>query len=57
MCYNFSMSKIRVGVVRGGPSNEYEVSLQTGAHGLETLRNSLSHIYTPVDIFITRKDG
>ena len=49
------MSNIRVGVLRGGPSNEYDVSLQTGAHVLETLRNSLSHIYTPVDIFVSRE--
>lgn len=46
------MSKLRVGVVRGGTSSEYEVSLQTGA-------NILDHIskerYIPIDILISRR--
>lgn len=45
-----SSSKIRVGVLRGGPSNEYEVSIKTGA---SVLRN-LPEKYHPQDIFISR---
>src|SRR6185436_14653347 len=45
--------KIRVGVLRGGPSPEYKVSLETGRSVLENLPEE--H-YTPVDIFISR-DG
>ena len=44
--------KIRVGVLRGGPSPEYDISLQSGA---EVLKN-LSETYSPIDIFISR-DG
>lgn len=44
--------KIRVGVLRGGPSNEYDVSLQTG----DTVIHNLPDTYYPVDIFISR-DG
>jgi len=44
--------KIRVGVLRGGPSDEYGVSLQTGAKVLENLPAQ----YIPQDIFISR-DG
>ncbi len=45
------MHRIRVGVVRGGPSNEYDVSLQTGA----TVLNSLSQEkYNVKDIFIDK---
>ncbi len=43
-------SKIRVGVLRGGPSDEYEVSLKTGA----TVLKHLSEAYQPIDIFIDR---
>ncbi|MBI2474202.1 MAG: D-alanine--D-alanine ligase [Candidatus Taylorbacteria bacterium] len=46
------MKKTRVGVVRGGPSSEYEVSLSTGA---AVLKNLPDH-YEPIDIFIGR-DG
>lgn len=46
------MPKIRVGVLRGGPSSEYEVSLKSG----ETVINHLPEHYVPVDILIT-KDG
>ena len=46
------MSKIRVGVLRGGPSSEYEVSLRTGASVLKNLSDS----YQAQDIFIS-KDG
>lgn len=44
------MSKIRVGVLRGGPSSEYEVSLKTG----HTILQSLQDQYEPHDIFIDR---
>ena len=46
-------SKIKVGVLRGGPSSEYEVSLKTGA---SVLRNVPDEKYSPVDVFIS-KDG
>jgi D-alanine-D-alanine ligase len=49
------MSKIRVAVLRGGPSSEYEVSLKTGGHVLSLLRK-LEEKYEPIDIFISR-DG
>lgn len=51
----FSQDKIRVGVLRGGPSHEYDVSLQSGEHVLSLLRE-MSDLYEPVDIFIS-KDG
>ncbi len=44
--------KLRVGILRGGPSPEYEVSLKTGAQILKNIPERLS----PVDIFISR-DG
>ena len=45
-------SSLRIGVLRGGPSSEYDVSLQSGAHVLK----HLSETHKPVDIFISR-DG
>lgn len=48
----FSHKKSRVGVLRGGPSHEYEVSLRSG-HAV--LKHLPSH-YVPIDIFISR-DG
>ncbi len=42
--------KTRVGVLRGGPSSEYEISLQSGA----TILKHLPEHYHPVDIFIDR---
>jgi D-alanine-D-alanine ligase len=45
------MHKIRVGVLRGGPSSEYDVSLKTGANVLK----SLPEKYEGVDIFIDKK--
>lgn len=45
------MSKLRVGVLRGGPSSEYEVSLKTGGN---VLKNLSSDLYTANDIFISR---
>ncbi len=44
-------SKIKVGVLRGGPSGEYEVSLKTGSNVLKSLS---SEKYLPKDIFIDR---
>ncbi len=49
------MHKLRVGVLRGGPSNEYEVSLNSGATVLNVLRNNFEHKYQSRDIFIDRK--
>jgi len=43
--------KIRVGVMRGGPGNEYEVSLRTGA---AVLQNIPRDSFEPFDIFIDR---
>lgn len=48
-------SRIKVAVLRGGPSPEYEVSLKTGNNILSTLR-LMEDKYEPVDIFISR-DG
>lgn len=46
------MQKIRVGVLRGGPSPEYEVSLATGKNVLDNLPRE--H-YEPFDILISRE--
>ncbi|MDP1624998.1 MAG: D-alanine--D-alanine ligase [bacterium] len=43
--------KIRVAVLRGGPSSEYEVSLKTGE---EVLRHLPSDRYQGVDVFIDK---
>jgi D-alanine-D-alanine ligase len=45
------MSKVRVGVLRGGPSREYQVSLDTGA---SVLKNLPEDIYHPHDILIDK---
>lgn len=45
------MSKIRVAVLRGGLSDEYAVSLKTGAFVLEHIDRSL---FDPLDIVISR---
>lgn len=48
---------IKVGVVRGGISPEYEVSIKTGANVIYHLRSDkMKDNYIPVDIFID-KDG
>ena len=47
--------RTRIGVIRGGPSNEYEVSLQTGASVLSVLRDKMSDKYLVKDIFIDRE--
>lgn len=43
---------MRIGVVRGGPSSEYEVSLRSGATILKHLDPER---YEPIDILLTRK--
>src|SRR3989344_1403867 len=48
-----SFSKIRVAVLRGGPSHAYDDSLKTGAYVLSLLRE-MPEIYEPIDIFIAR---
>lgn len=48
-------SLIRVGVLRGGPSNEYDVSLATGANVLFALRNKLADKYQALDVLIDKK--
>ncbi len=45
------MARIKVGIIRGGPSSEYDVSLKTGAAVLKNLPEK----YEPVDIFIDKK--
>jgi len=48
---------IRVGVIRGGISGEYEVSLASGAQVLSNLRSdTMKEKYSAIDIFIDR-DG
>ena len=44
--------KLKVGVLRGGPSGEYEVSLKTGKNIIDTLRSREN--YEVQDIFIDR---
>jgi len=47
--------KIKIAVLRGGPSHEYDVSLKTGGHILSLL-NSMPEKFEPLDVFISR-DG
>jgi D-alanine-D-alanine ligase-like ATP-grasp enzyme len=50
------MSRINVGVLRGGPTDEYDVSLKTGQHILNMLKSEpLSKTYKGVDIFIDKE--
>jgi len=49
--YTFFMSKLRVGVLRGGPSSEYDVSLITGGAVLNAID---SDRYVPVDLLVDR---
>lgn len=49
---SFSPHKLRVGVLRGGPSPEYEVSLSTG----KSILSNIPDDFEPVDILISR-DG
>lgn len=54
--YNEPMvNRIRIGVLRGGPSNEYEISLKTGAAVLAALRDKLSHRYDAVDVYVDKE--
>jgi len=52
---NFTGSKLRVAVLRGGPSREYEVSLKTGDHVLSLL-HEMPDGYEAHDVLISR-DG
>ncbi len=45
-------SSLHIGVIRGGPSSDYDISLKTGAYILK----QLSETHKPIDIFISR-DG
>lgn len=45
--------KIKVAVLRGGPSPEYDVSLKTGSNILSLLRK-MEEKYEPIDIFISK---
>lgn len=45
------MSDVRVAVLRGGPSDEYRVSLQSGQSVLDALNTNR---YRPIDVVITR---
>lgn len=50
------MSLIKVGVLRGGPSSEYDVSLKTGKHILGLLKHpDLAKVYEGKDILIDKK--
>jgi D-alanine--D-alanine ligase len=50
------MTRIKVGVLRGGPSREYETSLKTGQHILQMLNTEpLCEHYKGVDIFIDKE--
>ncbi|MFA7216698.1 MAG: D-alanine--D-alanine ligase [Candidatus Paceibacterota bacterium] len=42
---------LKIGVLRGGPSPEYEVSLQSGSYVLEKLKET----HQPLDIFISKE--
>ena len=48
-------TRLRVGVLRGGPSSEYEVSLQTGGNVLSVLREKFSDTYQAHDILVDKK--
>jgi D-alanine-D-alanine ligase len=50
-----SSHHIRVGVLRGGPSNEYDVSLESGKEILSALRTHFSDQYHARDIFIDKQ--
>lgn len=50
------MSLINVGVVRGGPTDEYDVSLKTGQHILNMLKmEPLSKAYKGIDVLIDKQ--
>jgi D-alanine-D-alanine ligase len=43
---------LRIGVIRGGPSHEHQVSLGSGATVLKVLQDHFEHKYEPRDILI-----
>lgn len=45
-------TSLRIGVLRGGPSSEYDASIKSGSHILKTLGET----HKPIDIFISQ-DG
>jgi len=45
----------RVGVLRGGPSSEYEISLKTGGNVLKILREKFGDKYQTHDILIDKE--
>lgn len=47
--------RIKVGVLRGGPSSEYEISLLSGAAVLSALREHHDHEYDAHDILIDKE--
>jgi D-alanine-D-alanine ligase len=50
------MAIIKVGVLRGGPSSEYEQSLKTGKKVLDLLRHpDISSVYQGIDILVDKK--
>lgn len=56
-CYNIFMSanlKKRVGVLRGGNGDGYNVSLKKGGDLLSCIFDKLSNLYKPVDIFVDK---
>jgi len=55
MQMSFRLQRTRIGVLRGGPSDEYYVSLKTGAEILKILRESFPEKYEPFDILIDMK--
>lgn len=46
--------RIKVGVIRGGPSSEHDVSLATGAAVLNAIRSKLDEHYEAVDVIIDK---
>src|SRR3990167_1284661 len=52
---SFRLQRTRIGVVRGGPSQEYRVSLWTCAAILKILREELAEKYEPFDILVDRQ--
>jgi len=47
--------KLRVGVIRGGPSHEYDVSLNTGANVISAINENYFSKYQTHDILIDRE--
>lgn len=46
---------IRIGVLRGGPSAEHEVSMNSGSAIIQVIKDNFDYKYRPHDIFIDRK--